>query len=112
MVSAQAVRLEAVDYGQYRIRLADDTTLASRAIVLATGARYRKLPVPGLKAYEGNGVYYAATYQEALMCGSGPVVIVGGGNSAGQAAIFLASRVSRVHLLNRGDNLAKSMPDT
>lgn len=107
MVSAQAVRLEPAD-GQYRIHLADDATLISRAVVLATGARYRKLAVPGLEAYEGNGVYYAATYQDALMGGSEPVVIVGGGNSAGQVAIFLASRVTRVHLLIRGDNLART----
>lgn len=109
MVSAQAIRLQPADGGQYRIQLTDDKTLISRAVVLATGARYRKLTVPGLEAYEGNGVYYAATYQEALMCGSGAVVIVGGGNSAGQAAIFLASRASRVHLLIRGEDLAKSM---
>ncbi|MDT7767300.1 MAG: thioredoxin reductase, partial [Mycobacterium sp.] len=77
--------------------------------VLATGARYRRLAVPGIDAFRGNGVYYAATYQEALLCGDGPVVIVGAGNSAGQAAEFLASRVSRVHLLVRGDDLGKSM---
>ncbi|TAM66370.1 FAD-dependent oxidoreductase [Mycobacterium sp.] len=107
-VSAQAVRLDRAD-GAYQIRLADDAILLSRAVVLATGARYRKLTIPGLDAYEGNGVYYAATYQEALMCGGGPVVVVGGGNSAGQAAVFLASRVSGVHLLIRGDDLTKSM---
>ena len=54
-------------------------------------------------------MYYAATFQEALMCGSGPVVIVGGGNSAGQAAIFLAARVSRVYVVIRGDDLNKDM---
>jgi thioredoxin reductase (NADPH) len=81
----------------------------ARAIVLATGARYRKLAVPGIEAFEGNGVYYAATFQEALMCGTGPVVIVGGGNSAGQAAVFLAARVSRVHVLIRGTDLTANM---
>jgi thioredoxin reductase (NADPH) len=80
-----------------------------RAAVLATGARYRRLTVPGIDTFRGNGVYYAATYQEALLCGDGPVVIVGAGNSAGQATVFLASRVSRVHLLVRGNDLGKSM---
>ena len=60
-------------------------------------------------AFAGNGVYYAATFQEALMCGTGPVVIVGGGNSAGQAAVFLAAQVSRVYVVIRGDDLNKSM---
>jgi thioredoxin reductase (NADPH) len=83
--------------------------MVARAVVLATGARYRRLAVPGIESFEGNGVYYAATFQEALMCGTGPVVIVGGGNSAGQAAIFLAARVSRVYVVIRGDDLNKSM---
>jgi thioredoxin reductase (NADPH) len=108
MISAAARSLE-YDGAQHLVCLADDTFVVGRAVVIATGARYSKLAVPELEAYEGNGVYYAATYQEALMCGSGPVIIVGGGNSAGQAAIFLATRVSRVYLLIRGDDLAKSM---
>jgi thioredoxin reductase (NADPH) len=108
MISAEARSLEC-DGTQHLVCLADDTFVVGRAVVVATGARYRKLAVPELEAYEGNGVYYAATYHEALMCGSGPVVIVGGGNSAGQAAIFLATRVSRVHLLIRDGDLAKSM---
>jgi thioredoxin reductase (NADPH) len=108
LVSAEATRLESAG-GQLQVHLADGASFIGRAVVLATGARYRKLAVPGIDSYEGNGVYYAATYQEALMCGSGPVVIAGAGNSAGQATIFLASRVSRVHLLVRGDDLAKTM---
>ena len=108
IVSAEVTRLES-DSGHHLLRLADEASVVARAVVLATGARYRKLAVPGIESYEGNGVYYAATFQEALMCGTGPVVIVGGGNSAGQAAIFLAARVSRVYLLIRGDDLNKSM---
>ena len=108
MVSAQACRLES-DGGQHVVRLVDGSFVVGRAVVLATGARYRKLAVPGIEKFEGNGVYYAATFLEALMCGAGPVVIVGGGNSAGQAAVFLASRVLRVYLLIRGDDLAKDM---
>lgn len=108
MVSAQAAGLDC-NGELYRVRLADGTTVASRAVVVATGARYRKLGVPGIEAFEGNGIYYAATYLEALMCGAGPVVIVGGGNSAGQAAVFLSERVSQVHLLVRGPDLRESM---
>ena len=106
-VSAQAVCLES-DNGQHRIRLADDSFVIGRTIVLATGARYRRLDVADIESFEGNGVYYAATHQEALVCGSNPVV-VGGGNSAGQATVFLASRGAHVHLLIRGDDLGTSM---
>ncbi|OBH51405.1 cyclic nucleotide-binding protein [Mycobacterium mantenii] len=107
-VSAEATRLES-DGGQLQITFADDTVAVGRSAVLATGARYRRLAVPGIDAFQGNGVYYAATYQEALLCGEGPVVIVGAGNSAGQATVFLAAQVSRVYLLVRGDDLGKSM---
>jgi thioredoxin reductase (NADPH) len=108
IVSAEVTRLES-DSGHHLLRLADQESVVARAVVLATGARYRRLAVPGLESFEGNGVYYAATFQEALMCGTGPVVIVGGGNSAGQAAIFLAERVSRVYVVIRGDDLNTSM---
>jgi thioredoxin reductase (NADPH) len=107
-VSAEVTALE-VDDGRHMIRLADDTCLSCRAVVLATGARYRTLSVPRIRELQGNGVYYAATHQEALMCGTGAVVVVGGGNSAGQATVFLASRGNPVHLLVRGDDLSKSM---
>jgi thioredoxin reductase (NADPH) len=108
LVSAEIVRLQSGD-GQHQLTLADGATVVARAVVLATGARYRRLAVPGLESFEGDGVYYAATVQEALLCGTGPVVIVGGGNSAGQAAIFLAERVSRVYVVIRGDDLNKDM---
>ena len=108
MVSAEIIRLESGD-GQHQLTLADGATVVARAVVLATGARYRRLAVPGLESFEGDGVYYAATVQEALLCGTGPVVIVGGGNSAGQAAVFLAGRVSRVYVVIRGDDLNKTM---
>ncbi|MGZ4513668.1 MAG: FAD-dependent oxidoreductase [Mycobacterium sp.] len=108
VVSAEALRLQ-FDGGQHAIGLANDVSVTARAVVLATGACYRKLNVPGIERFQGNGVYYAATHQEALACGTGPVVVVGAGNSAGQATIFLASRVVRVHLLIRGDDMARSM---
>ncbi|WP_231982401.1 cyclic nucleotide-binding domain-containing thioredoxin-disulfide reductase [Mycobacterium sp. E787] len=107
-VSAEATGLES-DGGQLQIRFADETVAVGRSAVLATGARYRRLAASGIDAFHGNGVYYAATYQEALLCGDGPVVIVGAGNSAGQATVFLATQVSRVYLLVRGDSLDKSM---
>ena len=108
IVSAEITRLESGG-GQHRVTLADGGSVVARAVVLAMGARYRRLAVPGIESFEGNGVYYAATFQEALMCGTGPVVIVGGGNSAGQAAVFLAAQVSRVYVLIRGDDLNKTM---
>jgi thioredoxin reductase (NADPH) len=108
VISAEATALES-DGGNHRIVLAGETSVTCRAVVLATGARYRRLAVPGIEAFEGNGVYYAATPQEALICGTGPVVVVGGGNAAGQATLFLASRGSRVHLVIRGDDLGKNM---
>jgi thioredoxin reductase (NADPH) len=108
LVSAEITRLES-DGGQHRVTLADGGSVVARAVVLAMGARYRRLDVPEIESYEGNGVYYAATVQEALLCGPGPVVIVGGGNSAGQAAVFLAARVSQVYVLIRGDDLNKTM---
>jgi thioredoxin reductase (NADPH) len=108
IVSAEITRLESGG-GQHRVTLADGGSVVARAVVLAMGARYRRLAVPGIESFEGNGVYYAATFQEALMCGTGPVVIVGGGNSAGQAAVFLAARVSRVYVVIRGDDLNKTM---
>lgn len=107
-VSAEIIRLESGE-GQHQLTLADGANLVARAVVLAMGARYRRLAVPGLESFEGDGVYYAATVQEALLCGTGPVVIVGGGNSAGQAAVFLAERVSRVYVVVRGEDLGTTM---
>jgi thioredoxin reductase (NADPH) len=108
IVSAEITRLESTG-GLHRVTLADGGSVVARAVVLAMGARYRRLAVPGIESFEGKGVYYAATFQEALMCGTGPVVIVGGGNSAGQAAVFLAAQVSRVYLVIRGDDLNRTM---
>jgi thioredoxin reductase (NADPH) len=108
LVSAQVTGLGSED-GHHVLRLADGGAVRGRAVVLATGARYRKLTVPGIEALEATSVYYAATHQEARMCGTDPVAIVGGGNSAGQATVFLADQVSHVRLLIRGDDLGKSM---
>jgi thioredoxin reductase (NADPH) len=95
--------------GYLSIRLSDGTDVAGRAIIVASGARYRRLDVARLEDFEGTGVYYAATEMEARMCAGSPVVVVGGGNSAGQAALFLAEAGSPVSVVIRGSDLGKSM---
>ncbi|HEX3795969.1 MAG TPA: FAD-dependent oxidoreductase [Acidimicrobiales bacterium] len=90
-------------------RLSDGTEVAGRAIIAATGASYRRLPAARLSDFEGNGVYYAATEMEARLCGPSPVVVAGGGNSAGQAAIFLSQGECAVTLIIRGSDLRKDM---
>jgi thioredoxin reductase (NADPH) len=97
------------DDGHYAIRLASGETVNGLAVIVATGAQYNKLDVPDLERYEGLGVYYAATQAEGLLCAGDPVVIVGGGNSAGQAAMFLSRRAASCHLMIRGGDLGKSM---
>jgi thioredoxin reductase (NADPH) len=78
-------------------------------VIIATGAEYRRLALPNLLQFEGAGVYYGATFIESQMCGGEDVVVVGGGNSAGQAAVFLAQTARRVHILVRSAGLAESM---
>lgn len=95
--------------GFYEVTLDDSTNLLGRAVVIATGARYRKLGVPEEERFQGAGLYYAATELEARTCKGQEVVVVGGGNSAGQAAMFLASRASCVRLVYRGRDLSDSM---
>jgi thioredoxin reductase (NADPH) len=83
--------------------------ITAKCLLIATGAQYRRLDVEGFEKFEGAGVYYAATPAEALLCRGCPAIVVGGGNSAGQAAVFLAGHASRVLLLIRGDDLNKNM---
>ncbi len=92
-----------------RLALSDGTELKARAVVLACGARYRKPPLPDLERYEGAGVYYWAGQIEGKLCLNEEVVLVGGGNSAGQAAVFLSGHARKVHILIRGPNLTASM---
>jgi thioredoxin reductase (NADPH) len=92
-----------------RLCLADGTVVKARTVVLACGARYRKPALPDLERYEGCGVYYWASPIEANLCRGTEVALVGGGNSAGQAAVFLAAHAARVHMLVRGAGLADSM---
>jgi thioredoxin reductase (NADPH) len=93
----------------YRVRLADGENVDARTVVIASGARYRKLDVPRMDDLTGLGVYYAATPMEADMCSGSDVAIVGGGNSAGQAAMFLSHKVARVTLMIRGTDLGRTM---
>ncbi len=95
--------------GYLRVQLSDGTEVAGRAVVVASGASYRRLDIPRLEEFEGNGVYYAATETEARQCATSPVVVVGGGNSAGQAALFLAQSGSQVTIVIRADDLGASM---
>jgi thioredoxin reductase (NADPH) len=107
-VPAEAVGFGRED-GHYAIALAGGGTVNGRTIIVATGAQYRKLDVADLERFEGDGVYYAATVAEAQTCSGDPVVIVGGGNSAGQAAMFLSQHAASCRLLIRGGDLGKSM---
>jgi thioredoxin reductase (NADPH) len=94
--------------GHFVLNLGDGTQVAARALVAASGAHYRRLPVDDLPRFERAGVYYAATELEARACGGSRVIVVGGGNSAGQAAMFLAEASSEVHIVVRRD-LAATM---
>jgi thioredoxin reductase (NADPH) len=108
-VPRRATALVRRDDGGFCVTLDDGTETCAHALVIATGVQYRRLPLPRLEELEGAGVYYAATETEARFCRNTEVVIVGGGNSAGQAAMFLSRHARRVHLLVRGDSLAASM---
>ena len=95
--------------GHLVVRLSDGSDVAGRSVIAATGAAYRRLDAARLGEFEDNGVYYTATEMEARMCGTAPVVVVGGGNSAGQAAIFLSQGGCAVTLVIRGSDLGASM---
>jgi thioredoxin reductase (NADPH) len=108
MIAQGAARLTC-DGEPYGIEISGGRHVPTRAIIIATGAAYRRLPIGNLARFEGAGIYYAATFMEAQLCAGEEVVVVGGGNSAGQAAVFLAQSAARVHMLIRSDGLAQSM---
>jgi len=109
MIVASPARRLRCDGHTYVVEAEDGATFAGRTVIIATGAAYRKLAVADLGRFEGVGVYYGATAMEAQLCRGEEAVVVGGGNSAGQAAVFLARTCRRVHVLVRGDGLAATM---
>jgi thioredoxin reductase (NADPH) len=109
-IPSEVVRLDFNDK-QAILSMANGEQFRAKAMLIATGAEYRKLDVPERERFDGAGVYYAATQMESQICGGEQVVVVGGGNSAGQAAIFLSQNARKVFLLIRGDDLGKNMSD-
>jgi thioredoxin reductase (NADPH) len=107
LIAREAKRL-ACERKPYALEVGEQR-LPARAVVIATGAEYRKLPVADVARFEGAGVYYAATFMESQLCEGEEVIVVGAGNSAGQAAVFLAQTTRRVHLLVRSGKLADTM---
>jgi len=108
MLLTMGVRLTC-DRRPYVVELEDGTRIPARAVVIATGAKYRKLPINNLSRFEGAGIYYGATFIEAQLCSGEDIIVVGGGNSAGQAAVFLAQSTKHVFILVRGSGLADTM---
>jgi thioredoxin reductase (NADPH) len=107
-ISREIVTAEQID-GIHKLTLAGGIPVCSRAVVVATGAMYRKLSVENYSQFEGRGIYYAATAMESLLCRENEVIVVGGGNSAGQAAVFLSGIAKHVHHIVRGKSLAATM---
>jgi thioredoxin reductase (NADPH) len=108
MIARGATEL-ACDGKAYAVQMADGPRVAARAVIIATGAEYRKPLLPALSEFEGAGVYYAATPMEGQVCAGEDVIVVGGGNSAGQAAVFLSQMASRVRMFIRGAGLSDTM---
>jgi len=107
-ISRSVTRLTC-DRKPYIIELEDGTKLSARTVIIATGAQYNKLNVPNLALFEGMGVYYGATYIESQLCEKEEIVIVGGGNSAGQAAVYMAQTAKKVNILVRSAGLSDTM---
>ena len=97
------------DQRPYLLTLENGEILQARSVIIASGAQYNTPRVANLKKFEGNGIYYAATFMESQLCGGDEVVVIGGGNSAGQAAIFLAETAKKVYMLVRGKTLSETM---
>ncbi len=99
------------DTKPYRLTLEDGIHVSARTVVVATGARYRTLSVPNYERFEGQGIHYAATAMEAQLCANEEIIVVGGGNSAGQAAMYLSRNAAHVYMLVRAKGLAETMSD-
>jgi thioredoxin reductase (NADPH) len=109
VVIAKGARELACARRPYAVQIDDDLRVPARTVIIATGAAYRRLDLENLSQFEGAGVYYGATFIEAQLCRDNELVVVGGGNSAGQAAVFLAQVAKHVHLLVRAKGLAATM---
>jgi len=110
-VPIEALTIDCTNALSFHIGLNQDECVYARAVVIATGARYRKPDLPRLEHFEGRGIYYSATFMEGAFCTNEELIVVGGGNSAGQAAVFLARFARHVHVVIRGDGLSASMSD-
>ena len=108
MLMAKATGLVS-DRKPYVIQVESGSQISARTVLIATGAQYRRLLLENLSRFEGAGVYYGATFVEGQLCRGEEVIVIGGGNSAGQAAVFLAQTTKRVHMLVRSTGLAESM---
>jgi thioredoxin reductase (NADPH) len=108
MIAKGATQL-ACDRQPYAVHMAEGSSIRARAVIIATGAEYRRPALANLSQFEGAGIYYTAMPMEATLCVGEEIIVVGGGNSAGQAAVFLAQSAKRVHMLIRGDGLADTM---
>ena len=108
MIAQGATKLTC-DRKPYTLQAGDSATISARTVVIATGAEYRRLPIEGIERFEGMGIYYGATFMEAQLCSGDEVIVVGGGNSAGQAAVYLAQYAKKVHMLIRAKELADTM---
>jgi thioredoxin reductase (NADPH) len=108
MVARSVARLDC-DRRPYKIILDNGNKIATRAIVIATGAQYNKPAIANLEKFEGQGIYYGATYMESQLCEQEEIIVVGGGNSAGQAAVFLSQTARKVHMMVRSHELSETM---
>jgi thioredoxin reductase (NADPH) len=109
MLIAKDAKGLACDRRPYRVLLGDGESVSARTVIIASGAQYRRLNLENLSKFEGVGIYYGATHLEAQLCSGEEVIVVGGGNSAGQAAVFLAQTSRKVHVLVRANGLASTM---
>jgi thioredoxin reductase (NADPH) len=109
MMVAQSVKRLNCDRRPYQVVTDGESPLLTRAIVIATGAQYNKPRLPNLQKFEGEGIYYGATYMESQLCEGEDLIVVGGGNSAGQAAVFLSQTARKVYMLVRGSELSSTM---
>jgi len=109
LMIAKGAKQLACERKPYALEIDGGMRVPARTVIIATGAEYQKPPIKNLSQFEGAGVYYGATFIEAQLCGGEDVIVVGGGNSAGQAAVFLSQTAKRVHMLVRSEGLASTM---